>query len=218
MLRCWIWLLLLFPGGAGVAQAEGLILDNFEQGLAPSWEEKSFQGHTIYTVVADGGGRVLRAQSQNSASGLILKKEYDPKRYPRLAWRWKVENILQKGDETRKTGDDYAARVYVIFPHWFTPKTRSINYIWANKLPKGEFVPNPFLSNAVMLAVQSGGGRVGEWINEERDVVADYRRIFGEEPPLVGAVAIMTDTDNTGEAAVAYYDDLRLLSAPDAPR
>lgn len=214
MLRCCLFLLLLVHGGGVVAQAEPLILDNFEQGLAPGWEEKSFQGHTVYTVVSEGAGRVLRAQSQNAASGLIFKKEYDLKRYPRLAWRWKVDNILQKGDERSKAGDDYAARVYVIFPHWFAPKTRSINYIWANRLPQGEFVPNPFFGNAVMLAVQSGAGRGGEWISEERDVAADYRRIFGEDPPLAGAVAIMTDTDNTGETAVAYYDDLRLLPAP----
>ena len=214
MLRCALLLGLLVLGWAGVARGESLILDNFEQGLAPGWEEKSFQGHTVYTVVTEGTGKMLRAQSSNAASGLIFKKQYDLKRYPRLAWRWKVDNILLKGDERSKSGDDYAARVYVIFPHWFAPKTRSINYIWANKLPTGEFVPNPFFGNAVMLAVQSGPDRVGEWISEERDVAADYRRIFGEEPPLAGAVAIMTDTDNTGEAAVAYYDDLRLLTAP----
>lgn len=210
----WLMLVLLLGCWNGLARAESLLLDSFEQGLGSQWQEKSFKGHTIYSVVAENGGKVLRAESRNAASGLILEKQYDLKRYPRLAWRWKVENILQKGDERSKAGDDYAARVYVIFPHWFAPKTRSINYIWANKLPKGEFVPNPFFSNAVMLAVQSGPERVGEWLSEERDVAADYRRIFGEDPPLVGAVAIMTDTDNTGESAVAYYDDLRLLSAP----
>lgn len=214
MLKCCLLVLLLLGGWGAAVNAETLVLDNFEQCLAPGWEEKSFKGHTLYTVVAEGAGQVLRAQSQDSASGLIFKKEYDLKHYPRLAWRWKVDNILQKGDERSKAGDDYAARVYVIFPHWFAPKTRSINYIWANKLPKGEFVPNPFFGNAVMLALQSGPGRLGEWLSEERDVAADYRRLFGEEPPLVGGVAIMTDTDNTGEAAVAYYDDLRLLSAP----
>lgn len=213
-MRYWPILLLLLVGLSVFAQAESLLLDNFEHGLGGNWEEKSFKGKTVYTVVPDGAGQVLRAESRDAASGLIFERKYDLKQYPRLAWRWKVENILQKGDERSKAGDDYAARVYVIFPHWFAPKTRSINYIWANKLPKGEFVPNPFFSNAVMLAVQSGPERVGEWLSEERDVAADYRRIFGEDPPLVGAVAIMTDTDNTGESAVAFYDDLRLLSPP----
>lgn len=207
-----LWLLLL-GCWANHALAQGLLLDDFEQGLGARWEETSFKGHTDYSVVAEGGSQVLRAESRASASGLILKQVFDLKRYPRLAWRWKVTNVLRRGDARSKAGDDYAARVYVIFPHWFAPKTRSINYIWANQLPKGEFVPNPFFSNAVMLAVQSGPARVGEWLGEERDVAADYRRIFGEDPPLAGAVAIMTDTDNTGESAVAYYDDLWLLPA-----
>lgn len=34
--------------------------------------------------------------------------------------------------------------------------------------------------------------------------------LFGEEPPLAGGIAIMTDTDNTGESATAYYDDIRI--------
>jgi hypothetical protein len=155
-------------------------------------------------------GHVLRAESHGAASGLILEKEIDLKEFPVLSWRWKVGNILEKGDAHKKEGDDYAARVYVIFPHWFFPKTRGINYIWANKLPRGEFVPNPFTSNAVMVAVESGKEKVGEWVAARRDVYADYRAIFGEKPPLAGAIAIMSDTDNTGESAVAWYDDIRL--------
>lgn len=209
---------LLLLGVAAAGRAETLWIDNFDQGLSPRWKEKSFKGRTEYTLVREGDGQVLQARSRNAASGLIFQQEFDLRHYPRLAWRWKVGNILQKGDERSKAGDDYAARVYVIFPHWFAPKTRSINYIWANKLPRESFVPNPYFGNAVMLAVQSGPERVGEWISEERDVAADYRRIFGEEPPPAGAVAIMTDTDNTGETAMAWYDDLRLLSAPQAGR
>lgn len=33
---------------------------------------------------------------------------------------------------------------------------------------------------------------------------------FGEEPPQVEGIAIMTDTDNTGESAIAYYDDIKI--------
>lgn len=187
-----------------------LLLDNFENGLQSHWQEKVFKDKTQYTVVPDGSGHVLRAASQASASGLVFEKSYELKDYPVLAWRWKVANILVKGDARTKAGDDYAARVYVIFPHWFPPKTRSINYIWANRLPQGTFLPNRFYRNAVMLAVESGAEKVGRWVQERRDVLADYRKIFGEEPPPVGAIAIMSDTDNTGESALAYYDDIQL--------
>jgi hypothetical protein len=204
----------LLLAGLAIAVAAGaaersVIIDDFEDDLRPGWEVKEFKGRTVYLVVHDDS-HVLKAESRDAASGLIFKMEYSLRDYPILAWRWKVANILDKGDETKKVGDDYPARVYVVFPHWFFPKTKSINYIWANKLPKGQHVPNPFTGNAIMVAVESGRENVGRWVSERRNVYEDYRRLFGEEPPMVGAIAIMTDTDNTGGAATAWYDDIRI--------
>lgn len=211
-MKCLIVFIVLFLQALfASAQEKTLLIDGFEDGLRPVWQEKVFKGRTAYGVVREGTGNILKAQSHGAASALILEKKIDLKEFPVLSWRWKVENILVKGDARKKTGDDYAARIYVIFPHWFFPKTRTINYIWANKLPLGAMVPNPFTANAVMIAVETGEDHVGTWMLESRNVQADYRAVFGEEPPLVGAIAIMTDTDNTGGAAVAWYDDLRFL-------
>jgi len=201
-----LMLLLVPPAGA----AEKLIAD-FESGSLAAWEEEPFVGHTLYTLQAEGQGHCLSAESQASASALIHKLEYDLNQWPRLAWRWKVDGVLEKGDVHHKQTDDYPARVYVVFPHWFPPKTRSINYIWANRLPRGEAVPNSYYAKAIMLAVESGPDKAGQWVSVERNVLEDFRRLFGEEPPPVGAIAIMTDTDNTGEQARACYDDIRLL-------
>jgi len=202
-----VMLLSAVPNGAA---AQGVILDDFERGIGAGWEEKSFKGETVYRVVpdAESAGYCLRADSRGTASGLFFPREYDLRDYPILSWRWKISAPVPGGDETRKSGDDYAARVYVIFPHWLFFKTRSINYIWANRLPQGEHLPNPFTGNAIMLAVESGGANAGRWMTERRNVYEDYRRLFGEEPPRVGAIAVMTDTDNTGAEATAYYDDI----------
>ena len=178
-----------------------------DSGLA-GWSAKIFKGETEYRIVEDDGQKVLQARSQGTASGLVFEAEYEPQEYPILSWRWKVGNIIAKGDSRTKAGDDYAARIYVVFPHWFFPKTKTLNYIWANRLPKGMVQANAFTGNAMMIAVESGGERVGEWLTERRDIVADYRRAFGEDPPHVGAIAIMTDTDNTGETAMAWYGDI----------
>lgn len=188
----------------------GVLVDDFEQGLRPGWKERRFQGQTSYTVVPEGEGHALRAEATGSASGMVYEVEFDPAEYPILTWRWKVENLVAASDPTRKAGDDYPARVYVVFPHWFFPKTRSLNYIWATGSPVETPIPNPFTGNAVMIAVESGPEKVGQWVTERRDIVADFRAAFGEEPPKAGAIAIMTDTDQTGERAVAWYDDLRL--------
>ncbi len=198
-------LLLVTSSGAG---AEALLVDDFERGVGPEWTVKSFAGETAYRVVADSGGHVLQAESRGAASGLVKKLDLDPGAYPILTWRWKIAGTIPQGDERSKAGDDYAARVYVIFPHWFFPKTRTLNYIWANHLPVGAFLPNAYTGNAMMIAVQSGPEKAGEWLNERRDIVADYRRAFGEDPPRVGAIAVMTDTDNTGATATGWFDDL----------
>ncbi len=190
------------------AAAESLVIDTFDNGLT-GWDIQEFAGKTDYSIVHDDqGNAVLQAVSRGSASGLIKKIEFDARDYPLLRWRWKVTNVLASGDARNKKGDDYAARIYVIFPHWIKPLSRTINYIWANKLPLGEAIPNSYFSRAMMVAVESGEENSGKWISEERNIVADYRRLFGEEPPMVGAIAIMTDTDNTGENARAWYDDL----------
>ena len=200
-------LFLLFAVSASCETAELRISEFATKGLA-GWEEKSFKGNTAYRLIEDGEQKVLQATSHAAASGMVYDIDYDPKTYPMLTWRWKISNTIVKGDERSKAGDDYAARVYVIFPHWFFPKTRSLNYIWANKLPKEAMQANAFTGNAMMIAVESGGEKAGEWVEVRRDIVADYRRAFGEEPPEVGAIAIMTDTDNTGESAVAWYDEI----------
>ncbi len=199
--------LLAAPAGA----TSPLAVDDFEAGRKAAWQEKEFRGRTEYRVVLEpGGNHALRAEARGAASGLVYEVAFDPREYPILAWRWKVENLVTASDPSRKVGDDYPARVYVVFPHWFPPKTRSLNYIWATGLPQGAQVPNPFFANAVMIAAQSGPALLGRWVEERRDLIADYRRAFGEDPPRAGAIAVMTDTDQTGETAVGWYDDLRL--------
>ena len=188
-----------------------LLIDDFDKGLSAGWEKKVFKGETAYTPVIDEGRSALKAESRATASGLIYRVSLDPKAHPRLSWSWKIVRTIRKGDERTKAGDDYAARVYVVFPSVLFWRTRAVNYIWANRLPRGAFLPNAYSGNAVMVAVESGDGNAGRWIDEERDLMEDYRRAFGEDPPKIGAVAIMTDTDNTGEEAVAWYGAIRFL-------
>lgn len=202
-------LLISLPARTGAAE---ILIDDYKGGLSPGWKEKVFEKRTRYEVVEEGSARFIKATSRASASALYYEINFDPKDYPILTWRWKVDRILTKGDASSKAGDDYAARVYVVFPSLLFWRTRAVNYIWANKLPRAEVVPNAFTSNAMLIAVRSGPGDVGKWVEEKRHIVEDYRRCFGQDPPGAGAVAIMTDTDNTGEEATAWYGPIRLLS------
>lgn len=187
------------------ADSDEIIIDNYQNRISSKWKSKSFSGQTDYRLDQYNNQPAIHATSNGSASGLFYEIEYDPRQYPVLSWSWKIDNIIQKGDARHKEGDDYAARVYVVFPSWLFWKTRAINYIWANRLPKETMIANAFTDNAIMIAVRSGPTETGQWLFESRNIYEDYRRAFGEEPPKAGAVAIMTDTDNTGETASAWY-------------
>jgi hypothetical protein len=191
---------------------EEIVLDDYTNGLRSKWQEKSFRGHTKYQVIRKDGRLCIQANSRGSASGLYYKIKYKVEEYPFLTWEWKIENVLPRGDALHKEGDDYAARVYVIFPSWLFWRTTALNYIWANRLAKGKAVRNAFARNAVMIAVESGPGMAGRWVTETRNVLEDYREQFGEDPPEAGAIAIMTDADNTNGNAAAWYGVIRIRS------
>jgi len=205
--------LLLLSGIVCCAHAEELSVSNFAAEGLKGWKSKSFSGTTDYRLEQEGGHTVLKAHASGAASGLTKGITFNPATYRYLRWSWKVAGTVAGGDEKTKSGDDYTARVYVIFPGRFFWQMRALNYIWANKLPKGEFTPNAFTGNAMMIAVESGPSHAGRWVKEERDLVADYRRVFGVNPPEAGAVAIMTDTDNTGADATAWYGDITISTA-----
>ncbi len=174
------------------------------------WKSKSFKGETQYTFVKEGDTTVLKAYSKASASGLFKKIKINPGEYPVIRWSWKIDHTLKKEDAARKDGDDFAARVYVIFPSIFFWRTKAIIYVWSAKLPKGSSMRNPYSSNVIFVPVESGDEHAGKWVHEERNYFEDYRKLFGGDPPKLGAVAVMTDTDNTGEEATAWYGDIYL--------
>lgn len=189
--------------------------------------------HTRYSLVDEGGRVVVEARSAAAASGLIHEVALDPRRLPIIRWRWKVDHVYRKGDVTRKSGDDYAARIYVTFRYdpdnagFFEkatfeaarlvygkyPPMGAISYIWASRAPRGGRYPNPYTDKVAMIVVRSGAADAGKWHTETRNLLADYRAAFGKEPPEISGIAIMTDSDNTGESGLAYYGDIELLSA-----
>lgn len=204
--------------------------------MPDGWKPLTFEKiprHTQYELVKDEETVVVKATSQAAASGLTKEIKIDSKEYPIVRWRWKVENLLKKSDVTRKEGDDYPVRLYITYQYepdkvGFARKAKyragrlifgdipiaALNYIWDSKSPVGTFVDNAFTDFAKMIVLRSGVGGIGAWVEEERNVYEDYKKAFGEEPPMISGVAIMTDTDNTGESATAYYGDIIFRKAP----
>jgi hypothetical protein len=204
---------------------------SLDQTSPHDWQPLTFsriERHTEYSLVEEEGTIVVKAVSEQSASGLTRTLSIDPAVYPVIQWRWKVNNVLDGGDVSRKDGDDYPARIYITFA--FDPERagylqrleykaarlvfgpdvpyRAISYIWGSNSPVGTVVENPYTGRAMMFVVESGSEKLQQWLTESRNVYTDYKTAFGEEPAKITGVAIMTDTDNTRESAVAWYGDI----------
>lgn len=187
--------------------------------------------HTEYTIEKEGDRSYLRAESDASASGIIFKKEFNVLEYPKVKWRWKISNIYKKGDEKTKAGDDYPIRIYIIFKYepdaasfgqrikygiakkiyGQYPPHSSLNYIWANRKQKERVITNAYVAEAKMILLEAGDERAGQWVDEEINILEDYRMAFGIDPPAVASIAIMNDSDNTGERSQSYLDYIEVF-------
>lgn len=203
---------------------------------APGWQDwtfSRFKKQTRYQLVKDSGQLVMKASADSSASGLRHWLKVDPAAYPLLSWRWKVNELIESADNTRKHTEDSPVRVLVtfdgeieklsladrlLFDDVFLLTGRrmpyaTLVYIWENRLRKGTVVPNLHTSRIKMIVAESGRENLGRWQDITRNVVDDFRRAFGEEPGTITSVGIMTDTDNTGTKAEGFYGDIRFLHA-----
>ncbi len=177
------------------------------------WEKQVFSGETSYEVLEIDNRHVLKAFSNAAASGLVREIEVDLTRTAYMNWSWKVDAVLDNVEETQKSGDDYAARVYVVISGGlFFWRTRALSYTWASQQPKGRSWPNAFTDKVTMVAVESGEDLAGEWVEEKRNILDDISHLLGIDATSVDAVAIMTDTDNSRQSATAWYGDIFFTS------
>jgi len=152
---------------------EKLMIGSFSSGSLDNWEAKEFKGLTSYKLVDLAGTRVLKADSAGSASGLFNEQRIDLHKTPVMNWRWHIENRLGIDiNEQVKSGDDYAARVYVIASggaaFW---QTKAINYVWSSTSPVGNVWPNPYAyaganGKMMMIALRSSTDQAGTWYSE----------------------------------------------------
>lgn len=188
---------------------------------------------TAYSLAAVDGRVALKAVANASATGLMRDMRIELKEFPLLRWQWKTENLIPHADNYAKDREDSPVRLVIRFEGDIgklpfkdrlvlrLAKTLSgqelpyatLMYIWENKAPRGSVIPNPHTGRVQMIVAESGPARVGQWLTEEHNVYEDYKRAFGEEPPPVSAVGVLTDTDNTDETATAWYGDIAFRKA-----
>ena len=177
------------------------------------WEEKVLKGRVVYLIEKDGSLSYVRAKSEKTASALYHRIRLDVARRPLISWKWRVDEfpkrtspeIIEDIEE-----EDFAARVYVIFPAAFFTGSKVIEYIWSETLPPGTSGVSGYSKNIKILVIEEGKSN-GEWRFEERDIYEDYLKLFGKKPKLgIGAIAFMTDADSTKTSATAVYDEIKI--------
>ncbi len=196
-----------------------LLSEDFEAGLSERWVEQGFPGisrRNIFSLNREANGNhYLNVKSSSSYSGKGVYLDFSPEECPLVSWRWKIDNIVERADITQKEGDDAAAKLYVIFdgPSFWNPlDKRILVYVWDNAAPVGAVLNNVWLPEKErMIIVESGKANVGQWVQEQVHLFADFRRAFpGEEPGEVEGLAFLADTDNTQSQVTAGFDDLMI--------
>lgn len=203
-----LWLILAVSWAQG--GTDSVCVTPWSKDGMSGWEEKSFQGHTQYRLMKEDNHTWLNAQSQAAASGLFKEIAIDLRNTPWLTWRWRVDEPLRGLPERERAGDDFAARIYVVISGgWFFWQTKALSYVWSGTEESGAAWPNAFTGeNAHMVVVKGPLAEVHTWHTESRNVRDDLKRLFGEDINHIDAVAIMTDTDNSGQTASAGFAEV----------
>jgi len=198
------------------------------------WQTLTFDNipqQSKYLIKIDeSGDRYLSMQSQGGGSGLIYKEKFNPYDLPILSWEWVVFKGIDGVDHFTKEGDDYPIRVYVLFEFdpdgasymnrlkYSTikaikgeyPPDSSLNYVWTtSEISKLEF-RSPYTSRAAMIVLRDKSAKLGLWQFERVNILDDYRRIFKKDPPRVATLAIMSDSDATGQSTSAGLRNLKI--------
>lgn len=213
----------LLRGGSGPAAqptASDVVVDDWragilgQVGIPPGWEGQAW-GKTsgfALSIVVDEGQRVLRLESRDDRATITrdLRGSVSLARTPILRWRWKVITAPAGGDARRLETSDQAAQVYVTWPR--PPallRSRIIGYAWDTTAPAGTTFRSQKTGTVTYIILRSGLAEVGRWLDERRDVRADYRAIFGEEPPDPGAITLSIDSNDTHSHAESLIGPIR---------
>jgi len=186
---------------------------------------------TRYVVTQEGDRRaVLRASADGSASSYVVGLQPAVRMPVTLSWEWKTDALVPGADNRDKSREDAPLRVMVAFDGDVSklpedeqsrfkrterlfgrqPPYAMLMYIWTDQVAVGTVIPSAHTSQVKMLAVASGADGLGSWQAVKRNLVEDYKLAYGAEPgPLLG-IAVMTDTDNTGQKAVGEYSGIRI--------
>ena len=193
---------------------------------------------TQYRIARVDGRMAVEATVDKSMSVLARRVTVDLKKTPILCWRWYVDGPVVKADMTKKSGDDYAARIYVGFDMPDSALSGStkfklglaralfgkdlsdaaVIYVWDNVHPVGTARKSAYNDRSQLIVSESGGGRAKTWVSERADIAADFAKAFTNLPGTPVGVALASDGDNTKSTGRAAFSDIHFVARNQACR
>lgn len=214
---------------AAPAARESTVLFHEDFDTLENWKPFAFPGipkHTVYSIERDGSRSFLRAESSASASAIVYKDRFNAVKFPRARWRWKISNVYTNANPRTKAGDDYPIRINVTFE--YDPASagaadrlihglgkmkygedmpmRCLSYAWSSGDARERIFSSPYMDNTKMVILRTGAKDADVWVEEGVNILEDYRKAFGGDPPSRARIDIMNDSDNTGERSVSWVD------------
>ncbi len=188
---------------------------------------------STFTYVRKDGRDTIRASADSSASMLRTAVRIEPAAQGKVRFSWKVPALIAEADMALRDQDDSPVRIVLAFDgdrSRLSPRFQSMSemaraltgeelpyatmmYVWCNKREPGSVIINPRTDRIRKLVVESGVRNLNQWLEYQRDVRADYVKVFGEDPGTLIGIGIMTDSDNTGSSTAAWYGPVRMVSS-----
>ena len=216
MLRIFNYILIIFLYSFNTALAEKVNVFEFTEDELSTLKVRKVRGADIktnYTLGNNKNGKFMRAEANNSASGLGKEIKINLNKTPFLNITWKVEKDLNGIIEDTKKGHDYAARVFVVKKTGATPlSNRAMNYVFSSNNDINTFHPSPFTKKSIDYVLSTTKESLNEWVTVKVNVRDHFKKFHDLDLDEINGVAIMSDTDNSKLHSIAYYQNIYFSS------
>jgi len=200
------------------AQPASIVVEDWSRqtvgktGVPDGWKPQNWGSPKYdFRIVAEGNAKVLHMKSDNEGSTINKEVKIDLRAHPVVEWRWKAVMLPKGADSRKKETDDQAAQLYIAFPRFPTAvRSRIIGYVWDTTAPAGLITKSEKTGTVTYVIVRSGPADLGKWVTESRNVLADYKKIYGEEPTEpVGVISVAIDSNDVQGTSESYMGEIR---------
>ena len=216
MIKIFNYILLFFLFFLNTSLAEIVNVFEFTEKELSELKVRKVRGadeKTLYSLGENENGKFLRAEANNSASGLGKEIEINLNKTPFLNITWKIEKDLKGITENSKKGHDYAARVFVVKKTGATPlSNRAMNYVFSSNRDINTYHPSPFTKKSIDYALSTTKENFNEWVTVKANVKEHFKKFHDLDLDKINGIAIMSDTDNSKLSSVAYYQNIYFSS------